>query len=214
MKKFIHRVDRQVKGDILENLILYDTYQALKDNYYVSKLHLNTSNKEVDVIVVDKKTKETYIFEVKYADYVDSEQTKNLSNSDFNEYIKENFGEVKGRYLIYNGERTAIKDELGTISYIKAEEYLKNIVHCNSIQDLLLSCHIEKELKNNDIDKKPPANNANIDSATQDRLEDFYDKAKKVLKDVSEIVAKREQRVQYSFEHIAKQVEHNSELSR
>ena len=77
-----------------------------------------------------------------------------------------------------------------------------------------MSCHIEKELKNNDIDKKPPANNANIDSATQDRLEDFYDKAKKVLKDVSEIVAKREQRVQYSFEHIAKQVEHNSELSR
>lgn len=213
-EKFIHRVDRQVKGDILENLILYDTYQALKDNYYVSKLHLNTSNKEVDVIVVDKKTKETYLFEVKYADYVDSEQTKNLSNSDFNEYIKENFGEVKGRYLIYNGERTAIKDELGTISYIKAEEYLKNIVHCNSIQDLLFSCHIEKELKNNDIDKKPPANNANIDSATQDRLEDFYDKAKKVLKDVSEIVAKREQRVQYSFEHIAKQVEHNSELSR
>lgn len=138
---FLNRIDRQVKGDILENMILYDTYKALGQDYYVSKLHLNQlKNREVDLIVLDKKTTDTYLFEIKYADYIDKSQTKNLSGREFLEYIEENFGPITGRYVIYNGSCGQMKDEIGNIEYISAEKFLKTVVKAKNIDELLQEC--------------------------------------------------------------------------
>ena len=130
-------MDRQVKGDILENLIIFDTYQAFKEKYYVTKIQRKSDNKEVDVSVIDKESKETYLFEVKYSNHIEKDHTKNLSSQSFIEYISENFGEVKARFVIYTGAPAEITDSLGDITYISAEEYLKNITHCSDILELL-----------------------------------------------------------------------------
>lgn len=139
---FVRRIDRQVKGDILENLILYDTYKALNSSYIVTKLRQKRTGKEIDLVVSDRITKDTYLFEVKYADYVDEYHQKNLSDIQFMEYIQENFGHIQGRHILYTGVAETVEDSFGSIEYISADRYLKNVMHCRTIQELLEKCKI------------------------------------------------------------------------
>ena len=72
---FILRADHFVKGILLENIILAETYKTFQkidlDRYYVSQLSItlrnNNQHVEADMILVDKQKGESYLFEVKYS---------------------------------------------------------------------------------------------------------------------------------------------------
>lgn len=129
--EFIIRAENYVKGFILENQILANTYLNFKENegLYISKLHHTfydgneAKECEADMIVVDKKTHQSYLFEVKYSRFIYDKQVRHLVDYDFIQYIGENFEPVAGRYLIYNGETKRVDD----IQYINAEQYFKSI---------------------------------------------------------------------------------------
>ena len=136
-EKFIEKAEREIKGAILANHLIYDTYKALHENYYVTKISRNSDGKEVNLAIVDKQSKDTYLFEVGYSQYKADNQVKNLVNEDFNNYIEESFGKIKGRYVIYTGEKDSVESALGEIKFFSAELFLKSVVNVNNVENLL-----------------------------------------------------------------------------
>lgn len=136
-EKFIEKAEREIKGAILANHLIYDTYKALHENYYVTKISRNSDGKEVNLAIVDKQSKDTYLFEVRYSQYKADNQVKNLVNEDFNNYIEESFGKIKGRYVIYTGEKDSVESALGEIKFFSAELFLKSVVNVNNVENLL-----------------------------------------------------------------------------
>lgn len=72
---------------------------------------------EVDLIILNKQTRDVFLFEIKHSSKVDNEQTKHLESEQFINYIQDNFGPVKERIVLYNGvtnrvERINISDFL------------------------------------------------------------------------------------------------------
>lgn len=195
--KFIERVDRQVKGDILENLILYDSYKALSENYYVTKIRRNSDGKEVDLAIVDKQTKDTYLFEVKYSKEKIENQAKNLVNENFCDYIEDRFGEIKGRYVIYNGTNDSIQSPFGEIKYLPAEQFLTNVVNVSTIEDLLNSFGGPRD----GMGERPVNKEFRfIDSDLEDEIANISLKSKKVKGDALDTIANEKSRVDKSFE--------------
>ena len=174
---FRERVDRQVKGCILENMIIAGFYNKLdKKDYYVSKLSVDIKppetddkskmsdvmitdpenekhmiservygNKEADMIITEKNTGKTYLFEVKYSENMEESHTKNLRNTEFLRYVENNFGDINGRYVLYNGASGCIKDDNGLIYFINASDLLKKLSELqNGLQDFLKGMETEK----------------------------------------------------------------------
>ena len=136
-QNFIDIIDRQVKGAILKNLIIYDTYKALNENYYVTKIRRHADGKEVALAIVDKQSKDTYLFEVKYSQHKVGNEAKNLADEDFSHYIEEKFGKIKGRYVLYTGENDSIDSPFGEINFCSAELFLKSVVKAKTVENLL-----------------------------------------------------------------------------
>lgn len=120
-------------GCIMENFIIADTYNLLCENketsdkdifgtdktkWYVSKL--NYKNHEADMIIIDKKLKEVYLFEIKHSKENVPEQSHHLEDSEFLDYIEENYGTVVEKAVLYNGE-TDLSDLVPRIS---AQDFL------------------------------------------------------------------------------------------
>lgn len=130
-KEFKKRADNFVKGILLENIILSETYIWLQsidaERYYVSQLSTilpeSMQQVEADLIIVDTETEEAYLFEIKFSDQQVEEQTKHLQNSEFIAYVDQNFGKVKSKTVIYNG---ADAEAFG-VEYQNAETFLCRI---------------------------------------------------------------------------------------
>jgi hypothetical protein len=130
--RFMERAEHHVKGIILENEILVNTYKLFNsDNVYVSKLSVReifggaVMPYEAGMIVLDTEKRVASVFEVSYSEKPEKEQTKNLLDSNFISYIEKNFGRVSNRFVIYNGKSVHTDDA----DYINAEEYFKVIEH-------------------------------------------------------------------------------------
>ena len=136
-QNFIDIIDRQVKGAILKNLIIYDTYKALNENYYVTKIRRHADGKEAALAIVDKQSKDTYLFEVKYSQHKVGNEAKNLADEDFSDYIEEKFGKIKGHYVLYTGENDRIDSPFGEINFFSAELFLKSVVKAKTVENLL-----------------------------------------------------------------------------
>lgn len=130
-KEFKKRADNFVKGILLENIILSETYIWLQsidaERYYVSQLSTilpeSMQQVEADLIIVDTETEEAHLFEIKFSDQQVEEQTKHLQNSEFIAYVDQNFGKVKSKTVIYNG---ADAEAFG-VKYLNAETFLCRI---------------------------------------------------------------------------------------
>lgn len=130
-EEFLQRADYFVKGILLENIILSETYKCYQrideKRFYVSQLSVGMREKlppsEADLIIVDREKKESYLFEIKHSDQVVDRQTRHLRNEDFINYVSENFAPVKKCCVIYSGQPT----KNGTIDYLNAEEFLMTV---------------------------------------------------------------------------------------
>lgn len=95
-------------GKILENVVITDIYKMLSESsskWYVSKFNHTIKGKfeEVDLIILNKQTKDVFLFEIKHSSKIDDRQTKHLESEQFISYIQDNFGPVKERIVLYNG---------------------------------------------------------------------------------------------------------------
>ena len=104
-------------GKIMENFVIANVYKMLcnenkhnmlfdeSERWYVSKIShkVKEVQEEADLIILDKKYKETFLFEIKHSKESDPEQVKHLESKDFIEYITNNFSPVKNCIVLYNG---------------------------------------------------------------------------------------------------------------
>ena len=163
-------------GDILENIVIKDIFELLsngkrvdKDDFfgentgrwYVSKLSIYDKNSkrdyEADLIIFDKEKKETYLFEIKHSKEVVEQQSKHLENERFNQYVEENFGQVKRTIVLYNGEI----DTSLTVPRISVTKFLKELSKQFNTKDFDMNKFIDSLLSNSPQPK--PAKKRNDD---------------------------------------------------
>ena len=163
-------------GDILENIVIKDIFELLsngkrvdKDDFfgentgrwYVSKLTFDDSqteqSHEADLIIFDKEKKETYLFEIKHSKEVVEQQSKQLENERFNQYVEENFGQVKRTIVLYNGEI----DTSLTVPRISVTKFLKELSKQFNTKDFDMNKFIDSLLSNSPQPK--PAKKRNDD---------------------------------------------------
>lgn len=163
-------------GDILENIVIKDIFELLsngkrvnKDDFfgentgrwYVSKLSIYDKNSkrdyEADLIIFDKEKKETYLFEIKHSKDVVEQQSKHLENERFNQYVEENFGQVKRTIVLYNGEI----DTSLTVPRISVTKFLKELSKQFNTKDFDMNKFIDSLLSNSPQPK--PAKKRNND---------------------------------------------------
>lgn len=163
-------------GDILENIVIKDIFELLsngkrvdKDDFfgentgrwYVSKLSIYDKNSkrdyEADLIIFDKEKKETYLFKIKHSKEVVEQQSKHLENERFNQYVEENFGQVKRTIVLYNGEI----DTSLTVPRISVTKFLKELSKQFNTKDFDMNKFIDSLLSNSPQPK--PAKKRNND---------------------------------------------------
>ena len=117
------RILQEVRGRMLEDIILVETSKALNPKQYkVFKLQFAVG--EFDMVVYNKQEHNCDIYEVKHSTQIVADQTKHLRDEEKVRLTENRFGEVKGRYVLYNGANTENEDG---IVYKNAAEYLKGL---------------------------------------------------------------------------------------
>lgn len=109
-----------VKGHILEEMIVYDTMRSMGRDKEVFKLKFQRG--EFDMVVYDNKTSSCEIYEIKHSHkYFPEKQTQWIMNEDYREQTENRFGFINKTCVIYMGH--SFVDENG-IKYKNAGEYL------------------------------------------------------------------------------------------
>ena len=116
----LKRIDTEIKGRMMEDIILLHTAKANKDK---EVFVLQFVAGEFDMVVFDERSASCCIFEIKHSTQADKHQYRHLIDEEKCALCEHRYGTIKARYVIYNGE--SFKEN--EINYINAEEYLKDI---------------------------------------------------------------------------------------
>lgn len=120
-KTFItDRILEEVRGRMLEDIMLLETMKALGRNYDVFKYQFATG--EYDMLIYGRNERGCAAYEIKHSDKCVSEQSRHLRNENMLSLTTPRFGTLEGRYVLYLGEN---KDTEDGIAYRNAEQFLK-----------------------------------------------------------------------------------------
>ena len=117
------RILQEVRGRMLEDIVLIDTAKALKGQpYKVFKLQFTAG--EFDMVVYNTQEHCCDIYEVKHSAEMVVEQAKHLRDEEKILLTEKRFGEVKNRFVLYRGANAESEDG---IIYKNIAEYLKGL---------------------------------------------------------------------------------------
>ncbi len=118
-ERIIELILNDVKGRMLEDIVLLDTISRSKDNE-VFKYKL-ISGGEIDM-VISKNNNHVDLYEIKHSSKMAYEnQTRYLNDEKIISLIEDQFGIVDSKIVLYKGEDTS----LNNINYINVERFLK-----------------------------------------------------------------------------------------
>lgn len=137
----VERILKEVRGRMLEDIILLETSKALEKNYRVFKLQFESG--EFDMVIRDTQHNTCAVYEIKHSSECVREQGRHLMNKEMLALTTPRFGTLKGRYVLYLGEDIDTEDG---IAYRNAENFLKNL------PNISLTSGLEKEI-NEDEDQ-------------------------------------------------------------
>ena len=117
------RILQEVRGRMLEDIVLIDTAKALKgQSYKVFKLQFTVG--EFDMVVYNTREHCCDIYEVKHSEQMVAERAKHLQDEEKIRLTEKRFGEVKNRCVLYRGANAENEDG---IIYKNVAEYLKGL---------------------------------------------------------------------------------------
>lgn len=119
-KYIIQRILSEIKGRMMEDIVLLETKLAKKD---LNVFKLQFSVGEYDMVTVDKQKLEVNIYEIKHSNKIINNQTRFLINEEMLKQTAHRYGTIISKNVIYNGPSKRIED----INYINVEEYLNNL---------------------------------------------------------------------------------------
>ena len=120
-KTFItDRILEEVRGRMLEDIVLLETMKALGKNYNVFKYQFASG--EYDMLIYGKAERGCAAYEIKHSDQCVREQARHLRNEAMLSLTTPRFGTLEGRYVLYLVEDTDTEDG---IACRNAERFLK-----------------------------------------------------------------------------------------
>ena len=120
------RILEEVRGRMMEDIILLETAKALGNNYKVFKLQFGSG--EFDMVVRDKENDTCAIYEIKHSRECVTDQAKHLKNEEKLSMTTPRYGTLVGRYVLYLGEDIDTDDG---VAYRNAESFLINLPQIN-----------------------------------------------------------------------------------
>ncbi len=134
------RILEEVRGRMMEDMILLETQKALGKNYRVFKLQFFGG--EFDMVIRSQKNNACAIYEIKHSKEVVEEQARHLRNEEMLRQTTPRFGHLVGRTVLYLGEAFDADDG---ISYHNAEQFLKQLPNFSLDEDIVQTAQEEPE---------------------------------------------------------------------
>ena len=116
------RILEEVRGRMMEDIILLESAKALGKNYKVFKLQFRAG--EFDMVIRDKINNTCAIYEIKHSKEYVREQGCHLMDENKLTLTTPRYGSLVGRYVLYLGENMDSEDG---IAYRNAQDFLKNL---------------------------------------------------------------------------------------
>lgn len=116
------RILEEVRGRMLEEIVLMETYKSAEKGKRVFKLAF--AGGEFDMTIYDSKTNSCECYEIKHSDQIVPAQTKYLTDNEMLEQTVRRFGSITKRCVLYRGKNHVLENG---IEYRNVEEYLKNL---------------------------------------------------------------------------------------
>lgn len=115
------RILDEIKGRMMEDIVLLETKMS-KPGKQVFRLQFPIG--EYDMVVVDPKTIECEIYEIKHSAERVPAQYRFLEDTEKLASVKFRYGRVKKKAVIYRGQNTILNNG---IEYLNVEDYLKSL---------------------------------------------------------------------------------------
>lgn len=116
------RILEEVRGRMLEEIVLLETAKAVGEGYRVFKLQFDAG--EFDMVVYDENAGTCRAYEIKHSREAVPEQRRHLLDDEKCAAAEKRFGVITGRYVLYRGEDT---DSGDGILYRNAEDFLRGL---------------------------------------------------------------------------------------
>lgn len=116
------RILGEVRGRMLEDIVLLEALKALPKQYQVFKLQFVSG--EYDMVIYDKDTNSCAAYEIKHSSQYVREQARHLMDEEKLALTSPRYGTLAGRYVLYLGEDMDTEDG---IAYRNAEQFLKTL---------------------------------------------------------------------------------------
>ena len=116
------RILEEVRGRMLEDIVLLETVKALGKNYDVFKYRFASG--EYDMLICGKAERGCAAYEIKHSRQCVREQARHLLNDDMLSHTTPRFGTLEGRYVLYLGKDINTSDR---IAYRNAERFLQGL---------------------------------------------------------------------------------------
>ena len=127
-KRVTARIQDEIKGRMMEDIVLLET-KLSKRQCEVFKLQFAVG--EFDMVVFYPEEACCEIYEVKHSKEVVQPQCRHLLDHKKCEETAFRYGAIRGKYVIYRGEDTSLKnvfpDAEEDITYLNVENYLKTL---------------------------------------------------------------------------------------
>lgn len=121
-KMVTERILEEVRGRMMEDIVLLETMKAAGRNCRVFKLQFAVG--EFDMVVYDTEKNCCDIYEIKHSEKVVQNQYRHLVDEEKCRQTEGRFGEIRGRYILYRGRD--METEAGVV-YQNVENYLKSL---------------------------------------------------------------------------------------
>ena len=118
----ISKILNDVKGKMLEDIVLLETVKNFSDKKEVFKFKFDLGG-EFDMVVLDKQSYEVCLYEIKHSNKIAKEQTKHLVNEEKCNLVERKFGKITHKYVLYTGKNSIVNG----IEYLNVEEFLTNL---------------------------------------------------------------------------------------
>lgn len=116
------RILEEVRGRMMEEIVLLETFKSAKKNKRVFKLTFSVG--EFDMAIYDSKENTCECYEIKHSVQIVPAQTKYLIDEEKLNQTSKRFGEISKRCVLYRGEDTVLENG---IEYRNVEAYLKEL---------------------------------------------------------------------------------------
>ncbi len=116
------RIMDEVKGRMLEEMVLYETMMGLGDSAEVFKFMF--ARGEIDMVVYLRDAGVCRLYEIKHSKNMVPEQTRHLLSPGNCSFIEQRVAPIAGRYVLYRGD--ACMSDTG-VQYLNVAAFLKGL---------------------------------------------------------------------------------------